>query len=249
MTAAYWDAQPCNVKHSDKEVGSRAYFEEVTKRRYFVEPHIKRFAEFSAWKGKKVLEIGCGIGTDGEQFARAGATYHGIDLSPKSVDIARDRIEGIAGAFVWHGDGEDTGFGDGLFDLVYSFGVIHHAERPERIVAEARRVLKPDGEFRLMLYAKNSWKAAMIEAGLDQPEAQADCPIARMYTPESAEALLAPHFRIESIEQTHVFPYQVGPYKRGQYVKEVWFKVMPRETFEALQRSLGWHLLIKARPL
>ena len=65
----YWNRRPCNVRHSKLEVGTRAYFDEVEERKYFVEPHIPEFAQFSRWKGKRVLEIGCGIGTDAVNFA------------------------------------------------------------------------------------------------------------------------------------------------------------------------------------
>src|ERR1700742_3970738 len=88
---AYWDARPCNIRHSAKPVGTREYFDEVEARKYFVESHIPRFAAFERWKGKKVLEIGCGIGTDTISFARAGAHVTAVDLTEKSLEVARRR--------------------------------------------------------------------------------------------------------------------------------------------------------------
>src|ERR1700691_3978909 len=90
---SYWNARPCNIRHSPKEVGTKEYFDEVEARKYFVESHIPRFAEFERWRGKKVLEIGCGIGTDTINFARYGAQVTAVDLTEKSLEMARKRAE------------------------------------------------------------------------------------------------------------------------------------------------------------
>src|ERR1700758_4968297 len=87
----YWDPRPCNIRHSPKPVGTREYFDEVEARKYLVEPHIPGFAEFERWRGKRVLEIGCGIGTDTVNFARHGARVTSVDLSEKSLELARRR--------------------------------------------------------------------------------------------------------------------------------------------------------------
>src|SRR5262245_9922339 len=89
----YWDRRPCNVRHSPKAFGTRDYFNEVEARKYLVESHIPCFAQFDRWRGKKVLEIGCGIGTAAINFAQHGAWVTAVDLSQKSLDIAKERAK------------------------------------------------------------------------------------------------------------------------------------------------------------
>lgn len=253
----YWNRRPCNIRHSKKEVGSKEYFDEVEARKYFVEPHIPEFAAFARWKGKRVLEIGCGLGTDATNFARAGADYTAVELSEVSMELAKKRFEvfGLKGAFR-NCNAEELSrhvgpaAGGEAFDLLYSFGVIHHTPRPDAVLAEARKVIRPDGEFRLMLYAKDSWKDIMIEAGFDQPEAQSGCPVAFTYTRDEVRTLMKEAgFETTRIEQAHIFPYVVEKYVKYEYEPQPWFKAMPQEMFEALERRLGWHMLITAKPV
>ena len=83
----FWDNRPCNVRHSNKEVGTKEYFDEVERKKFFVEPHILGFTNFEEWQGKKVLEIGCGLATAGINFAFSGADYTGVELSEESLTL------------------------------------------------------------------------------------------------------------------------------------------------------------------
>lgn len=246
---AYWDRRPCNLRHSAAPIGTRDYFDQVEARKYMVEPHIPKFTEFEKWAGKKVLEIGCGLGTAGVSFARAGADYTAVELSEESLALARKRFDvyGLKGRF-FSGNAEELSLFVPVetYDLVYSFGVIHHAPHPQRIVDEVRKYMNKESEFRLMLYARNSWKKIMIEAGFDQPEAQSGCPIAFTYTQDEVRKLLA-GFEVIDIRQDHIFPYVVERYVNYEYEYQPWFKAMPPEMFAALERQLGWHMLIRAR--
>src|SRR5437773_4600274 len=153
----YCNECPCNIRHSTAPVGTKAYFDEVEARKYFVEPHIPLFAEFERWNGKKVLEIGCGIGTDTISFARAGAQVTVAELSDQSLAVAKQRA-GVFGlsdrvAF-YNGNAEELSSFVPVepHDLVYSFGVIHHSPHPEQILAEATKYLKTGGTIKLMVY-------------------------------------------------------------------------------------------------
>lgn len=248
----YWNRQPCNIKHSQAPVGSEQYFREVTEKRYRSEPHILDFAGFHNWRGRRVLEIGCGIGTDAEQFARHGARYTGIDLSSSSLEICQQRfkIYNLPGEFI-QGSVADLDLLKSLgdFDLVYSYGVLHHFPGIHQHIDNISHVVLPDGEFRFMVYAKNSWKYAMIQKGLDQFEAQAECPYAEAFTKDEIIAMLGEKFSLERIRQSHCFMYNVEEYKRGNFVMEPWFEAMPEVMRQAVKEYLGWHLLVKAKRL
>lgn len=246
---SYWNARPCNIRHGISEIGTKQYFDEVENRKYFVESHIPKFSEFDLWSGKKVLEIGCGIGTAAISFARAGALYTGVELSSTSLDLAKKRFEVYGyNANFYQGNAEHLS--DFLpleeYDLIYSFGVIHHSPNPEKIVNQIQNYMNLNSEFRLMLYAKNSWKNIMIEAGFDQPEAQSGCPVAYTYSHEEVRSLLW-GYKILDLRQAHIFPYVIEKYVKHEYEILPYFKSMPPEVFAALEKKLGWHTLIKCK--
>jgi SAM-dependent methyltransferase len=247
---SYWDARPCNVKHSNSVIGTLDYYNEVERRKYFVEPHIPAFASFESWHGKKVLEIGCGIGTDAINFARAGADYTGVELSGESLRLAQARFEifNLPSRLI-EADVEtiDKHFLNESFDLIYSFGVLHHTLDLQKSLIAIRNISDAKTRIKIMVYARDSWKNAMIQSNLDQPEAQSGCPIARTYSKqEITEELNLAGFKVLEISQDHIFPYVVEKYRKYEYQKEEWFRVMPEEYFRALEKMLGWHLMIDA---
>lgn len=248
----YWNQQPCNIKHGRSEPGTAEFFAEVSDRRYRVEPHVPEFAGFHLWAGRRVLEIGCGIGSDAEEFAKHGAEYVGIDLSDQSIELCKDRFKvlGLEGEF-YNIDATDLDALKvlGKFDLVYSYGVIHHFPGIENIIKNIHSVTDTGGEFRFMVYAKNSWKYAMIQKGLDQFEAQAGCPYARAFTKDDIHSLMNNDWTVERIRQDHCFMYNVDEYKNGNYVLEPWFEAMTESHRQAVREYLGWHLLVKARKI
>ena len=247
----FWNARPCNLRHSGAPVGTKQYFDEVEERKYFVEPHIPAFADFTSWAGKGVLEIGCGMGTDATNFARNGAIYTGVELSSESLRLAKQRFEifKLPGRFI-EGNAEeiDQLLKGETFDLIYSFGVLHHTPSLDNALKGIRTLMHPESIFKMMVYAENSWKSAMIAAGLDQTEAQYGCPIANTYNSSEITRILdASGFTVTNISQDHVFPYVVEEYRNYNYVREPWFQAMPAEVFAALEKQLGWHMMMSSK--
>lgn len=153
----FWDDLPCGVKTTDLQPGTRAFYEAVEAYRYEEEFHLPEVVPFAAFSGKRVLEIGGGVGTDGRQFARHGARYVDADLSTGSLGLAKRGFEvfGLRGDFL-NADAENLPFRDESFDAVYSHGVLHHTPDTARTIGEVRRVLKPGGRAIVMLYARES---------------------------------------------------------------------------------------------
>lgn len=146
------------MKFTEAEFGTRAFFDAVEEHRYRTEGHIKTVVDFPRWKDRQVLEIGCGLGTDGLQFARAGADYLGVDLTETAVKTTESRLRmyGVPGR-TQQADAENLPFADNSFDLVYSHGVLHHTPDTPQTIREVYRVLRPEGTAMIMLYHRNSY--------------------------------------------------------------------------------------------
>ncbi len=192
---AFWQAHPCGTKFTDAEEGSRLFFERVEEHRYRTEWHIPAAAGFAKSQGRRVLEIGCGLGTDGAGFARAGAVYTGVDLTDAAVALARRRfeIEGLPGEFRV-ADAERLDFADGSFDVVYSHGVLHHTPDTVAAVREVHRVLRPGGRAVVMLYHRDSYNyrvniGVLRRVGAHLLKTRAGLQLAHQLTGEPVESL------------------------------------------------------------
>ncbi len=154
----YWEAEPCGSAEASAQEGTPEYYRQIEIRRYTLEPFIHRFARFKSTAGRDVLEIGVGMGTDHMQFARAGARLHGIDLTERGVELVRRRLalERLS-SDLRVADAEALPFSDDAFDVVYSWGVLHHTPDTRCAIAEAIRVAKPGGRICIMVYSRHSW--------------------------------------------------------------------------------------------
>lgn len=262
----FWDHRPCNLRHSPEPVGTRAYFDQVEARKYFVEPHIPSFADFARWSGRRVLEIGCGIGTDTINFARHGARVTAVDLSARSLDLARQRAEiyGLSDRIRFHA-GDAERLSDFVpvepYDLLYAFGVIHHTPHPAQLLGELARYAHPESTLKVMLYHRHALKVlgVMLTGGgrfwqlpalvARHSEAQAGCPVTWTYSRRQARDLLErAGFRVTDVRVEHIFPYRVADYVQYRYVKSPAFRWMPAPAFRWLEARVGWHLCLAAAP-
>jgi 2-polyprenyl-3-methyl-5-hydroxy-6-metoxy-1,4-benzoquinol methylase len=144
--------------------GSLEFFEEIDRRFFNASPLYRGRQPFSdlipfgSLRGKRVLEIGCGLGSHAQLLAGSGCILSAIDITSRAVDLTKRRLElHQYQAQVNEMDAEQLSFPDSEFDFVWSWGVIHHSAHTDRIVREVARVLKPGGEFRFMVYNRQAF--------------------------------------------------------------------------------------------
>jgi len=244
---AYWDSKPCG---SLEPVARKAeFFQTHAELRYLREPEIVPFAGFEKSRGQQVLEIGVGMGADFVRFAKAQAKICGIDLSPRSLGLAlrNARINHISPTLL-NADGELLPFADESFDLVYSWGVLHHTSNIERALLEIHRVLRPQGECRLMLYHRLSLVGLQcyIRYGLGKLRpftplsmliaAHIESPGTKAYTVREVKSLLGKFCKVE-----------VRPIVTGYDVRFGRRRFAPRWMLRLIPDRLGWFLLVHAK--
>lgn len=261
---AFWDSRPCNIRRSDAPTNSKQFMDETEARKFTSEPHIPSFAEYGKWTRKKVLEIGCGIGIDAVNFARAGAEVVATDLSKESLKIALKRAE-IAEVDIdfWEMNAESffisPVWASAPYDLAYAFGSIHHSPHPEKILRGIRPLLRSDGTLKLMVYNRWSWKSLwiLLKYGHGQfwkfkeliarySEAQTGCPITHTYSRKELRAMLGRNgFHVRKMYKDHVFRFDIEKYKRHEYETVWYFRWMPAKMFSWFERHFGWHWLVE----
>lgn len=163
----YWNRKQPSKWYSKKDYGTKEYYDEVEYRRYnYFCPYIPLNAEFEKHHGEKILEVGVGMGTDLKQYAKNGAVCYGISLEEGSIDETKKHLEAYGlNANLQVMDAENLQFEDNTFDLVYSFGVLHHTPETQKAINEVHRVLKPGGKAIIMLYSK-TWQHYLIRVGV-----------------------------------------------------------------------------------
>ncbi len=154
----YWNAASCGTEFINQKKFSLEYFEAIESFRYSIEPEIFSFAQFSRFHGKKILEVGVGAGTDFTQWVRSGCLAYGVDLTEEAIQNVTHRLQlyNLQAQDIRQADAENLPHQDNTFDLVYSWGVIHHSPDTERCLQEIVRVAKPGGTIKIMIYNRRS---------------------------------------------------------------------------------------------
>ena len=255
-----WGQDPCGAEYvKEHELGTREFFDSVEQHRYGrYAPWMRRVMGFDEFRGARLLEIGCGMGTDLLQFARGGARCTGIDLTPRHVEITQHRFKlyGAPGNFML-ADGEQLPFASETFDVVYSNGVLHHTPDTAGAIREVYRVLTPGGTAKVMLYHRHSlnyWFEIILRRGLLGGEflrgrsaeeimsrvieiSNHDArPLVKVYSRKQARALFS-QFREVDVEVEQLTREELRFFSG----------VVSDKLFETLSRRLGWNVIITAK--
>jgi ubiquinone/menaquinone biosynthesis C-methylase UbiE len=258
---SFWEEKSCGEAYAAGE-SEKEYYESHARARYELEPYIRDFARFQEGKGKEVLEIGVGMGADHVEWAKSGPrSLVGIDLTPRAIEHTRKRLATQAlGADVRLGDAENLPFPDASFDLVYSWGVLHHSPDTPKAVEEVFRVLRPAGTARIMIYHKHSligymlWARYGLLAGRpfrslnDVYAEHLESPGTKAYAREEARRMFKSFSRVSIRTQLSfgdLLQGGVGQRHAGMLLsaaKRVW----PRWLLKRGFRECGLYLLIEA---
>lgn len=264
----FWGNRPCGLIHSSQPTESHAFFQETEKHRFNIhtdwnQPFLKDAIGFTKHTGKLVLEVGSGIGVDSMEWIKAGNQVVALDYNYPSCELTRARFEdaGASGVFV-NGDAENLPFPDKMFDLIYSFGVLHHTPGTAKAVQEVYRCLKPGGQAIIMLYYK--WSAKLFgeilvgygirKGGLWKTRSIADlisqytefdsqtetsiCPLTKAYSKREARQMFRQFASLE-FDVHYLWPGHFGPFRRL-------LPLVPAGIKKRLPQWAGWNLIIKA---
>jgi SAM-dependent methyltransferase len=242
----YWNRHIHDLEITTHPVGSPGFFADLDQYHFEKLHHLLRLVDFDGYTGRKVLEVGCGAGTDLVRFRKGGAQVTGVDLSAAAVTLARQNFEqqGLD-ADLREADGEHLPFADASFDLVYAHGVVQYTADPQALVNECLRVLRPGGEAVFQVYNRISWLNALSKL-MKVPLEHDDAPVLLKYSAGEFRALLSGFHDIRIVEERFPVKSRLHGGWKGTLFNTFFvgtFNALPR----ALVRRFGWHLLAFGR--
>ena len=243
----YWNERIHDLEMTREPVGTKAFFDDLDDYRFDKLRYLPQLVDFSSFRGQRLLEVGCGIGTDLLRFAEGGARVTGLDLSQTAIDLAGRNfaLHGATADELRVANGEALPYADGVFDVVYGHGVIQYTADPAGLVRECARVLRPGGTGIFMVYNRVSWLNALSKV-MKVPLEHEDAPVLRKFSIGEFRRLLAPFAEARIVPER--FP--VKSRLHGGW-KGLVFNTCFVGAFNALPRSwvrpLGWHLMAFCR--
>ena len=242
----YWNIHIHDLEIATKPVGTAAFFQELSEYRFDKLRYLPEVVDFSAYEGKRLLEVGCGVGIDLVRFAHAGAVVTGVDLAEISIELARKNFaqDGLA-ADLQVMNGENLEFEDGSFDAVYAHGVLQYTADPKTMIHELHRVLRPGGEAILMVYNKYSWLNLLSKLMRVELEHE-DAPVLRTYSIRQFRRMLNPFTEVRIVPERFPVKTRLHHGIKATLYNDLFvtgFNHLPRP----LVRRFGWHIMAFAR--
>jgi SAM-dependent methyltransferase len=243
---AYWNEHIHDLEIARHPVGTKQFFEELAAYRFEKLAYLPRVVDFTAYRGKRLLEVGCGAGLDLVRFAQNGAIVTGVDLAEVSIQLARKN-------FAFHGvrgdlrtmDGERLQFKDKSFDVAYAHGVLQYTADAKQMIQEIHRILKPGGQAILMVYNRYSWLKLLSNLFAVKLEHE-DAPVLNTYSIPEFRNLLRAFSHVEIIPERFPVPTRLHRGVKAAVYNALFvsaFNVLPR----AIVRPFGWHLMAMAK--
>ena len=242
----YWERHIHDLEITAHPVGSRGFFDDLDQYHFEKLHHLLRLVDFEAYRGRSVLEVGCGAAIDLARFAKGGAKATGVDLAASAIELARANFaqQRLEGEFKV-ANGEQLPFADNAFDLVYAHGVVQYTAEPRRLVEECRRVLKPGGLAIFQVYNRVSWLNALskiMKVGLEHD----DAPVLLKFSIGEFRSLLAAFSDVRIVPERFPVKSRLHGGWKGAVYNGVFvgtFNLLPRR----MVSRFGWHLLAFCR--
>lgn len=243
----YWNERIHDLEMTRHPVGTLAFFDDLDDYRFDKLHYLPKLVDFSSFQGARLLEVGCGIGTDLVRFARGGAHVTGVDLSSTAIGLAERNLalHGVGAEDLRVANGEALPFADASFDTVYAHGVVQYTADPARLVLECRRVLKPGGHGIFMVYNRVSWLNAM-SAVMKVPLEHEDAPVLRKFSIPEFRTLLTPFADVRIVPERFPVKSRLHHGVKGMLYNTFFvgaFNALPA----GLVRRYGWHLMAFCR--
>ena len=239
----YWNARIHDLEMTDRPVGSLEFFDELHAYRFDKLRYLPQLVGFDSYRGRTLLEVGCGIGTDLVRFAEGGAIVTGVDLAETAITLAQKNfsLHGVTAHDLRVANAEALPYADESFDVVYGHGVIQYTADPARLIRECHRVLRPGGDAIFMVYNRRSWLNGLSKI-MKVPLEHEDAPVLRKFSIREFAELLTPFSTVRIVPER--FPVKSRLHKGW---KAMAFNTVFVGTFNAvprpLVRRLGWHLM------